>query len=125
MFWEENFTLVNMISCGRHNVSKHMEIKNGDQYNALDISLEPDYLYKREVISSESRDYMGISGNGLNTSLNLRTKRTNKKQRTSISINEITNQYFRRFIKEFNSSPYIEVTKRNRFIMNQLRLTPY
>ena len=28
-FWEEKFTPVNMTSCGRHNVRKHREIKNG------------------------------------------------------------------------------------------------
>ena len=30
MFWEDNFSAVNMKSCGSYNVSKHNEIKNGE-----------------------------------------------------------------------------------------------
>ena len=37
--WEEKFTPVNMTSCVRRNVSNHMEINNGDHYNALGVSL--------------------------------------------------------------------------------------
>ena len=51
IFWEEKFTLVNMTSCGSHNVKNHREIKNGEQYIALDIYLEIDFMYKREVTS--------------------------------------------------------------------------
>ena len=40
MFWEENFTPMNMKICGRQNVRKHKEIKNGDQYIALDNYLD-------------------------------------------------------------------------------------
>ena len=59
MFWEEKFTPTNMTSCGKHNVRNHREINNGDQYIALDIYLELDFIDKRELHSSESRDYMG------------------------------------------------------------------
>ena len=34
-FWEENFTPVNMKTFGRRNVSKHMEIKDGEKYITL------------------------------------------------------------------------------------------
>ena len=78
--WEEKFTLVNMKSCGRHNVRKHRKIKNGEQYITLDIYLKVDFLEKRESTYSESRDYMGRSFKGLNTSLTLKTKSSNNKQ---------------------------------------------
>ena len=44
MFWENNFTPVNMRSFGRCNVRKHKEINNGGQYIALDIYFKIDYL---------------------------------------------------------------------------------
>ena len=46
-FWEENFTLVNMTSCGRHSVRKHTEIKNGEYYFILDIYSKIDCTDKR------------------------------------------------------------------------------
>ena len=55
--WQNNFTPVNMTSCGRHNVRKHREIKNGEKYNIFYISYKNDCLYKREATSSESKDY--------------------------------------------------------------------
>ena len=51
-FWEEKFTPEDMKSCGRLNVSKHREIKNGEKYIALEISLDVDCLNTREVTSS-------------------------------------------------------------------------
>ena len=44
-FWEEKFTLgefipVIMKNCGRRNVRKHIEIKNGEKYMTLEISLK-------------------------------------------------------------------------------------
>ena len=38
IFREDNFTPVNMKSCGRRNARKHREIKNGEKYIILDIS---------------------------------------------------------------------------------------
>ena len=38
MFWEEKFTPVKMTSCGRINIRKHRDIKNGDKYIILDVS---------------------------------------------------------------------------------------
>ena len=51
--WEENFTLVTMTSYRRLNVRKHGEIKNGEQYIAMDIYLNLDCMDKIEVTSSE------------------------------------------------------------------------
>ena len=39
-FWEGKFTPVNMKNCGRRNVSKHSEIKNGEKYITLEILLK-------------------------------------------------------------------------------------
>ena len=46
-FWEEIFTPENMKRFGRRNVRKHKEIKNGEQYTALEISLDIDGLKNR------------------------------------------------------------------------------
>ena len=78
--WDEKVTPVNMRRCGRHNVRKHRESKNGEQYIALDISLKVDCLKKSEFTSSRSMDYVVISGKGVTTYITLRTKIPNKKQ---------------------------------------------
>ena len=46
-FWEDKFIPVNMTICGRHNVRKHRDIKNGDQYIILDISSNINFLDNR------------------------------------------------------------------------------
>ena len=80
-FWEENFTPVKMTSFWRHNVRKHREIKNGEQYIVLGIYLMLDFLDKREVSSSESSYYyVLISGKDRTTSLSLSTKSPNLKK---------------------------------------------
>ena len=50
---------------------------------------------------------MGRPGKGVTTSLTLRTKRTNKKQKASFSITDIAKQDFRKSLKKFDKSPYI------------------
>ena len=102
-----------MKSCGKRNVRKNREIKNGDKYTTLVISLELDCLDKRELTSSESRDYMGISGKDMTTSLTLRTKSPNNKQKSSTAITDITKQYFSKFLREFKISPYIGYKQKN------------
>ena len=106
-FLEEKFTPVNMASCVRRNVRKHRETNNGDQYILVEISSNIYCLENREFISSESRDYMVRPGEGLNTSLDLRTKSPNKKQKTRFSITDINNQDFRNFPKEFKNLSYL------------------
>ena len=46
-FLEEKLTPVNMRSCGNCNYIKHKEIKNGEQYITLNISLQIDCMYNR------------------------------------------------------------------------------
>ena len=50
-FWEVNFTPVNVTSCGRRNVMKHREIKEGEQYTDLEIYLKLDCMDKMEFTS--------------------------------------------------------------------------
>ena len=50
---------------------------------------------------------MGRPGKWLTTSLDLRTKISNKEQKVSFLITDIPNQDFRRLLKKFNNSPYL------------------
>ena len=52
------------------------------------------------------------SGKGLTTPMDLSTKSPNKKQRARTSSTDITNQYFRNVIKEFNNPPYLGYKKK-------------
>ena len=52
-FWEENCTPVSMKNYGRHNVMKHREIDNGEQYIALYISLKFGNQDNMKTTSSE------------------------------------------------------------------------
>ena len=59
---------------GRRNVRKHKEIKGGDMYVTLGISLKFDSLDKMKIISSESKRKSERSRKGLITSLGLKAK---------------------------------------------------
>ena len=111
-FWEENFTLVSMKSCGRRNFRKHRDIKNGEHYIALDLSLKLYCLYKRKATSLEPRDNVGRLGKGMTTSLTIRTKIPNNKQKARTVFTDITNQYFRKLLKKFNNSPFLGYKKK-------------
>ena len=69
-----------MTSCGRHNVRKDREIKNGEKFIILDIHSKIYCLDNMGATSSEPRYYMGLTGKGLTTSLDLRGERSNNKQ---------------------------------------------
>ena len=71
-FWEEKFTQVNMKNSGRCNGRKHRDIKNGDQYVVLDISLKFGNLENMKITYSEPTYYLVIPGKGLITSLGLK-----------------------------------------------------
>ena len=72
-FWEENFTSMNMKHCGRRNVRKHRDIKNGEKYITLKIYLNFGSLDKMKIIYSEPQDYLGVSRKGLITSMGIKT----------------------------------------------------
>ena len=80
-FWEGKFTgkkyffqSVNMKNCGRRKVRKHKEIKGSGKCVTLNISEKFDSLNKRETTSSESKEKLERSGEGLVTALDLKTK---------------------------------------------------
>ena len=118
-FWEDNFALVKMRSCWIHNVRKHKDINNGDQYISLDISYKLDYIDKRKVTSLVSRYYVGISGKGVTTSLTLRTTRSsNNKNEAILSIADILLQCFMELLEEFRYLSYLNY--RNKQFKNEL-----
>ena len=47
------------------------------------------------------------TGKELTTSLDIRTKSSNKKEKTGFVITEVTNQDFRKFLKKFKNSSYL------------------
>ena len=96
-----------MKNCGRRNVRKHREIKNGEQYIIFDISSKIDFLDKRGFTSSESKGCTVGPGNGLTKSMSLSTKIPNKKQKESFPITNINKQDFGSLIKKFYNSPYL------------------
>ena len=59
MLREANFTQVNIKTCDCCNVRKHREIKNCEQYIALDIYLKFGNLDKVKIKSLEPKDYLG------------------------------------------------------------------
>ena len=69
---------MNIQNCGRFNVSKHREIKNGEKCITLDISLDFGSLDKIKITYSEPKDYLGRSVKGLVFSLGLKTIRRSK-----------------------------------------------
>ena len=72
-----------MKNCGRQNVRKHIEIKNGENYITLDIYLNFSSLDNMKIFSSEQKDYLGIPGKGFLTYLGLKTIRRSKKKKKS------------------------------------------
>ena len=69
---------MNTRSCGYHNARKHEEIKNDEQCITLEISLELVCLEKKKYTYSVPRYYVGVSGKGLTTSMNIRTRNSQK-----------------------------------------------
>ena len=55
-FREGYFTPVNMKNCGHHNVRKHRDIKNGEKYITLDISLKFGSLDKMKSTNLQSQN---------------------------------------------------------------------
>ena len=63
-----------MKNCSCRKVREHKEIKGSDKCVTLNISENFDSLNKMETTSSESKGKLGISGKGLVTALDLKTK---------------------------------------------------
>ena len=82
---QDFFESVNMENCVRFKVRKHKEIKGSDKcvtlniYEILNISEKFENLNKMETMYSESKLELEISGKGLVTTLDLKTKARSKK----------------------------------------------
>ena len=96
--------------CGRRNVRKHKEIKGGDKYVTLDISLKFDSLYKMKNISSESKQKWERLGNGLITSLGFRIKvRPQKYKKSRYAIGNVSKKDLSKIIRKlekYDKLPY-------------------
>ena len=68
------FQSVNMKNCGLRKVRKHKDIKGSDNCVTLNISKKFDSLNKMKTTSSDLKGKLGISGKGLVTALDLKTK---------------------------------------------------
>ena len=93
---------MNMKNCGRVNVRKHREIKNGEECLILDISFKFVSLEEMKITSSDPKSNLGISGKGLITYLGLKTigsPNTNKK--TMYTITNVSMKYLSNIIKDF------------------------
>ena len=107
-----NFTHVNIKTGGRHNIRKHKEINNTEQYIALDISLEIGNMENMKITTSEPKYYLGRSGKGLITSLGIKTIRSlNKIKNSRFAITEVSIQFFY-IINKFLDLPYEEYVRK-------------
>ena len=72
-----------MKKCGNRNCRKHIDIKNGEKYITLDISLEFGSLDKIKITSSDPKGYLGRLKKGLITSLGIKTNARSKNKKNS------------------------------------------
>ena len=91
-----------MKNCDRRKVRKHKVIKFSDKIVTLDISAKFDSLNKMETTYSESKEKLEISGKGLVTALDFKTKvRSQKYKKARYAIGNVRNNDFLDIIKEF------------------------
>ena len=108
-FWEGKFTgkeelflSTNMKNCGRRKVRKHSEIKDSDKIVTLDISAKFDSMNKMETTSSESKEKVEISGKGLVTALDFKTKvKSSKYKKAGYYIGNVSEKDLLKIINEF------------------------
>ena len=82
---------MNIKICGRRNARQHKEIKGSDEYVIYDISLKFDSLDKMKIKSSESEEKLEVSGNGLITSWDFKSKvRPHKYKKARYTIRNIS-----------------------------------
>ena len=111
-FWRKVFTLgeftpAKMKNCGRRNVSKHRDIKNGEKYTTLDILLKFGSMDKMEITNPDPKYYLGRSGKGLITYVGLKIIVMPKKnKKSSYAITNVSMKDLSKIIKEFEKFPY-------------------
>ena len=105
--WERKFAQANMRNCGRRSVWKHREVKDGEKYITLDISLNFGSLDKMKIASSEPKEYSGRPGKGWITSLGVKTIRRSKKDnKARYAITNVSLKDLSKIIKEFEDLTY-------------------
>ena len=99
---------------GRRNVREHRKIKNGENYITLEISLKFFNMNKMIITSSEPNYYLGRSGKGLITSLDIKTIRRSKNiKKARFEITEVSLKDIYNIIKEFKDVPYKDYTRKS------------
>ena len=95
-----------MKNCGRRNVRKHREIKNGEKYITLDIYLKFGSLDKMIITSSEPKYYLGRPVKGM-TYLGLKINvRSNKNKKSRYAITNVSEKDISKIIKDFEKFTY-------------------
>ena len=101
-----------MKNCIRQKVRKYKEIKGRDNIVTLNISAKFDSLNKMKTTSSESKVKLVISGKGLVTALDFKTKvRLSKYKKARNAIGNVSEKDLSKIIKEFekiDKLPYEE-----------------
>ena len=122
--WEEKFTgqekftlgefsSANMKNCGHFNIRKHKFIKGSDKYVTLNISLKLYSLDKMIISSLEPKVKLGRSGNGLITSLNIRSKtRPNQYKKARHVIGNVSKKDLSKIIRDFEKLSYESYDKK-------------
>ena len=88
--------------CGCHNVREKKEIKCGDKYVTLEISLKFDNMDNMKITSSELNGKLERSGKGLITSLCFKTKvRSQKYKKARYDIINVSKNDLSKIIREF------------------------
>ena len=96
-----------MKMCGCHNFRRHRDIKNGDKYINLDISLTFGSLDKMKITSSHPNDYLRRPGKGLINLLGIKTIGSSKKNKKArYDINNVSMKDLSNIIKEFEKLPW-------------------
>ena len=107
MFWEYKLTPVNMKNCGRRNVRKLREIKDGEKYITLYIYLDFGSLHKIKITSSETKEYLGILGKGLINSMGINAiRRPKKNKKAKYAITNVSLKDISKIINMFEKLPY-------------------
>ena len=89
---------------GRRNVRNHRDIKDGENFITLDISLKHFSLDKIKITISEPEDYLGRSGKGFITYMGTKTiVRLKKKKRAKYAINNVSLKKFPKLLINLRS----------------------
>ena len=104
---------MNMNFFGRRKVKKHKEIKGNEKISTLNISEKFDSLNKMKTKSSESEGKLGISGKGLVTALDFKTRvRSQKYKKAWYAIGNVSKKEVSKIIKEFEKIGKVPYVKR-------------